>query len=59
MVDFDKVWTIKQLAEEAGVTRQYINQLVLEKKIKAQQLPSRAWLIPESEARKFLEQRKD
>lgn len=50
-------WTVKELAEEAGLKPSRIRQLLIEGKIQGHKRGP-IWLIPDSEARRWLENRR-
>lgn len=57
----DPAWTPNELAEVAGVTSFYIRKLLRGERKKSQihgWKVGQSWLIPESEARRFLEMKK-
>jgi excisionase family DNA binding protein len=57
MPEKDKVWTTKTLAEEGRVQQAYIRQLILAGKLSGYKI-GRDWIIPDDEARQWLERRK-
>lgn len=56
--EYRTYWTTKQLAEKARVTPRYIRQEITAKRITARRL-GRDWFIPDSEAKRWLENRGD
>jgi hypothetical protein len=50
-------WTTNELAEAAGVTAAYIRQLLLADKLKGAYKRGRDWLIPDTVARRWLDNR--
>lgn len=51
------VWTVTQLAEETGLTKRYINHLILNNQIQAERLTS-GWIVSDEEAERFVAERK-
>jgi len=50
----DKMLTTKEVADMLGVTHAYVCQLIREGKLPATRIGQRVYLIPESDARRFL-----
>ena len=51
-------WTVRELADEAGITDSRIRQLLIEgKKLKGRKA-GWTWIIPEEEARRWLRNRR-
>jgi excisionase family DNA binding protein len=57
-VDYKVFWTTKQLADLAGVSDSYIRQQIRAGAIQGQKA-RRDWIIPDSEAKRWLESRKN
>lgn len=54
----EKLWTSLELAKEAGITRRRVLQLLAEgKELHGQQLVNGQWVIPDSEAQRWLAKR--
>lgn len=50
-------WTVKELAEEAGVSRSWVRYLLIDGKLEGHKRAG-AWFIPDSEAKRWLEERR-
>jgi excisionase family DNA binding protein len=53
----DGFWTTRELAEKTGLDQSHIRRLLIEGKISGRKI-GRDWLIPDSEAQRWLGSRK-
>jgi hypothetical protein len=51
-------WTIKELAEAAGVDASYIRRLCIQGKLEGAKKPARDWLIPAQVGADWLKQKR-
>lgn len=55
---YKTTWTVDDLSQETGLTPQYIRLLIRQGSIVGSKPGGRDWIVPDSEARRWLEKRR-